>query len=114
MGPNKNSTTFSGGYSSPPTTTSSQTNFGAGVNVGLNYFLNNHFAFLITYGNLSYSSNTSKPDDTMDTQFTYPDGSSGTAHPNTKTVNNSFNYNFGFSSIGIGLQYFFNCAVEKK
>jgi hypothetical protein len=114
MGTQKNSTTFSGGYSSPPSTKSSQTNFGAGFNTGLNYFLNNHFAFLISYGNLSYSYTTSKPDDTKDKQYTYPDGSLGTSHPNSKTVNNTFNFNFGLSSIGLGLQYFFNSAAEKK
>jgi len=98
-GPERNTTTSSNG--SPVNYDDTKTNYGGGLTGGLNYFLNNKFAFQLTYGDLSYS-------------YTSTDPINDSAGENAKSTESGFNLGLGLSSISIGLQYFISCSKDKK
>ena len=76
--------------------TSKYSSFGGGITGSLNYFLGEHFALGITYGNIGYESATTERDDT-----------------DSKTTSGGLTLNAGLTSIGIGLDYYFGGDAKK-
>lgn len=101
MGPGKDTYDDIGTGASSHTYKTKQTMLGGGITGGLNYFLNRHFALQLSYGNISYSY----------TKFVRDNGPYNDDFTSTL---DGINVNLGLSSIGVGLQYYINCAKEKK
>jgi hypothetical protein len=74
--------------------------FGGGIKGGLNYFLNEHFALALYYGDISYQYETIESDNNTVLK--------------SKSTADRFYFNFGLSSVGFGLHYFVNCSKDKK
>ena len=86
-----------------------------GINPGLDYFLSNHFAFTFNYANIYYESSTSKPKSPTSplVNITLPNGVTS-IYPKETVTNSGLNFNFGLSSISLGLRYYIHCKEEKK